>query len=332
MTRKLWMVAVAIAGQVAVRARPAEACGALPDPDRDAPLCSFVKLWTPAAAFPQQLEGSIRVSTLDRRGNTQLDHETFDPNVQLVVHRVVGGTYVAVPFTLVNQSGLVPNARQLQLADPVPGTYVVSSSQVTCEAEPSPAGAGVLVGRFEIEAAVPLPATLGELQWLGERSVVTTSSYGPGSSCEYTDVTTRVTHSTLELQLGAAALPWRDVIEAGVYVDGQPHIGFSKLIVSDDGVATVELTRTCSTSDPQWRMTDLGVGPGLHTIKLVGQIGDLTRIESSETTFSLACDIEDDGWVGVGCESGRGGQGPFALLLVALLSVSRASRGSRRGA
>ena len=137
-------------------------------------------------------------SNLDRYGNTLAPQDTFDPNVQIFVHRATASGYEPVAFELVDQPGLVPNARQILLADPVPGQYVVSSPQVTCVADPSPAGIGLHVGSFELEPAVSLPTSLGELHWLGEDSVAATYEAGPNATCQIIEIDLRVTHSRFE--------------------------------------------------------------------------------------------------------------------------------------
>jgi hypothetical protein len=90
-------------------------------------------------------------------------------------------------------------------------------------------------------------------------------------------------------------------------------------------VATVDLTRVCSSSDPALVHTEPGFD-GLHTVKLVGMIEGLAVIESNETQFSLSCD--ENGWLSSGCAAGGDGRSSVLPLLAGLLAV--ASRRSRK--
>ena len=314
-----------MSGALLLAPRPARACGPTAPPPSE-PACELVQLYIPADQFPRQLEGGIRIGTFDKQDGALLPQSTFDPNVQIFVHRVTAAGYEAVAFQLVQQAGLVPNALHLQLADPVAGQYIVSSPQMTCAADPSPTGTGLLVGSFELQPDAPLPTSLGQLRWAGEQTMEQTSSVGPDGACQYTDVTTQVTHSKLELRLAADALPWANVLEASIYVDGALYRGSSPL-GSEQGVATVDLTRICSSSDPSLVATEAGFD-GMHTVKLVGRIEGLAVLDSTETTFSLGCD--DGGWFSGGCAVGGDGRPSIVTLLAASLAI--AARRRRRKA
>lgn len=302
---------------MAFDARPARACSPPRDPHADDPPCAFLDLWTPAPAFPRNLERHIRLGSWDRYGTGVLSpKETFDDNIELFVHRVTPTGYEAVPFTLVNQSGLVSNARRLQLDDAAPGEYVVSSPDVTCAVASSPvAGTGKLVGEFVVEPALPLPTDLGTLTWLGQEIETETMNVDNGM-CSTDEVDARIVHSTLELQLSASMLPWRDVIDASLYVDGELAQGYSRLNVASDGVATIELDRICSSSDPASVKAEAGFGPGVHRIKVVAKIEDLAAAESDEVDFTLSCE-GSTGYFGGCAAGGDGAAWPFALLFVA---------------
>jgi hypothetical protein len=321
------IVAVSMSGALLLVPRPARACGPEAPPPSEPP-CAFVELYIPAPQFPRQLEGAIRIGTFDQADGGLFPQSTFDPNVQIFVHRLTATGYEPVAFQLVQQAGLVPNALHLQLADLVPGQYIVSSPQMTCAADPSPTGTGPLVGSFELEPDAPLPTSLGALQWAGEQSTEQTVKVGPDGACQFTDVTTRVMHSRLELQLGQDVLPWAKVVDTAVYVDGTLYHGYAPLS-SEQGVATVDLTRTCSSSDPTQVATEPGFD-GLHTVKLVGMIEGLAVIESNEAQFSLSCD--DNGWLSSGCVVDGDGRSSVLPLLAAVLAVASRRSSSRKKA
>lgn len=306
--------------------RPARACSPPYNPHYDDPPCTFVNLYVPADAFPRQLERAIRIGTFDSVADVLSPQPTFDPDVQVFVHRLVGGAYQPVAFTLVDEPGLVPNAKHIQLADPVPGQYIVSSPQMTCPAESSPAGMGLLVGRFELEAEAPLPGALGVLRSRGVESVDRTYDVGVDGECRPVVVDVTQAEATFELQLAPQALPWSRVLDAAIYVDGASYIGFSRLAVSEQGLATVELARVCSTSDATNVPLTAGPGPGTHSITVVARIDGLAEIESTPATFALAC---EDGWSVGGCAAGGGVRGGTVLLALVVL-VSSAGSGPRR--
>lgn len=321
----LTTVALALAA-MAFDARPAGACSPPRDPNADDPPCDFLDLWTPAPSFPRNLEGHIRLGAYDRYGSGALSgKETFDENLQVFVHRVTPTGYEAVPFSLVNQGGLVPYARRLQLDDATPAEYIVSSPDVTCAGARSPvAGTGTLVGQFEIEPAQPLPTELGRLSWLGQVSESQTLELD-NSNCGIDEVDARIVHSTLELQLSPRMLPWRDVFDAALYVDGTLERGYSRLYVANDGVATIELDRICSSSDPAALATEPGYGPGMHRLKVVAKVEDLASVESDEVEFTLSCD-RSQGFMGGCAAGGDGAAWPFALMFVAFGFIRARSR------
>ncbi|HSD87779.1 MAG TPA: hypothetical protein VLB44_09710 [Kofleriaceae bacterium] len=315
------ILVVSMSGGLLFASRPAQACGP-PAPPPSEPACEFVQLYIPADQFPRQLEGAIRIGTFDKQDGVLFPQSTFDPNVQIFVHRATAAGYEPVAFQLVMQNGLVPNALHLQLADPAPGQYIISSPQMTCAADPSPAGTGLLVGSFELAPDAALPTSLGELHWAGEQTVEEGFRVGPDGACRYTDVTAGVTHSKLELRLAADALPWANVLDASIYVDGELYRGSSPL-QSEQGVATIDLTRICSSSDPTLVATQPGFD-GMHTVKLVGRIEGLAVLDSTETTFSLGC--EDSGWFSGGCAVGGDERQAFVPLLAWLAIAARRRR------
>ncbi len=331
MERWTVVAGVALAGVLALTTRRADACSQ-PKPDNEDPPCTFVKLWTPSQSFPQNLHGSIHVGTFDRIRNAQSSHVMFDPAAEITVHRTAADRYELVPFSLVTQPGLVTNARQIVISDPVPGQYVVSSPYGTCSADPSPVGAGRLVGTFELEPSVALPTHLGSVTWLGERSEVRVQEVDDGN-CGTIEVTTRTSHSALELQLADGALPWADVIDTSLHVDGTLHHGFSRLVVGADGAtARFELTRICRSSHPDVIGTQDELGPGPHTFKIVGRIENLMEIQSQETSFTLSCDDDarlggDDGLAG-GCSATGSGRGTAWLGIA--LAIAGCMRRRRR--
>ena len=324
MVSKPAIAAALLAGAILVAPRWTAACS--PPRDPESPPCLFVELWTPAQSFPRDLHGALRVGTFDRVGQVLSPHATFDPDVEVAIHRAVADGYEPVAFTLVPQPGLVPNALHIELADPAPGEYVVSSPDVTCTADPSPTGTGFQVGAFELEPSVALPTALGSVRWLGVQ-MTTEVVDAADESCGTTEVTTRVARSTIELQLDDSALPWSDVIDTSIYVDGEVYRGFSRLPVSGAGVATFELTRTCASSRPDLVATHDRFGPGAHTIRIGGKIEDLAAIDSDETTFELGCGDTDDQEFG-GCAAG-GGAGP-ALMFIVIGVVVRTQTRKRR--
>ena len=313
----LTTVTLALAA-IAVDVQTARACSPPRNPTADDPPCSFVDLWTPAPSFPRNLEGHIRLIAYERSGNGVLSgEETFNENIQLFVHRVSPVGYEAVPFSLVNQPGLVAYARRLQLGDAAPGEYIVSSPDVTCAGASSPvAGTGTLVGQFVIDPEQPLPTELGRLTWLGQETQSQTLELDDGN-CGTVEVDARIVHSTLELQLSDSALPWRDVIDAALYVDGSLARGYSRLPVASDGIATIDLDRICSSSAPARLAPEPGYGPGVHRLKVVAKIEDLASVESEEVEFTLTCG-SSQGFAGGCAAGGEGAAWPFALVFVAL--------------
>lgn len=318
MLRMPLTIVTLVLAAMAFDARPARACSPPRDPSADDPPCSFVDLWTPAPAFPRNLEGYIRLIAYDRSGNGVLSgQETFNDNIQLFVHRVSPTGYEAVSFSLVNQVGLVAYARRLQLDDAAPGRYIVSSPDVSCAGPSSPvAGTGMLVGQFVVEPEQPLPTELGRLRWLGQESESETLKLDNGN-CGTVAVDARIVHSTLELQLSDSTLPWRDVIDAALYVDGSLAYGYSRLHVARDGVATIDLDRICSSSNPARLASEPGYGPGVHRIKVLARVEDLASVESEEVEFTLTCS-GSQGFLGGCAAGGEGTAWPFALMFVAL--------------
>jgi hypothetical protein len=328
-------VGLTLAGAIALHPRPSRACGPPYDPHYNDPPCSFVKLWTPAESFPRDLGGSIRVGTFERSYNSESSDPMFNPAADIAVHRASTGGYEAVAFTLAQQPGLVPNALQVVLADPQPGTYVVSTQYGTCDADPSPTGTGRLVGTFELEPSVALPAKLGNVTWLGTKSEQKVREVDDGN-CGTTEVTTREIRSTFELQLVGTAMPWSNVIDSSLHVDGALYWGYSRLNVNDAGVARFELSHVCSSSDIHAiRVDEDDLGPGPHSFKVVARIEDLAMIESNETSFELSCgdgDADGGGSPSIGgCSTGSGARG-HAWLLPLLAFAWRARSRARSAA
>ena len=285
--RRLALLGIVVLGFILAAPQVAAPCSP-PAPVFDPP-CLALRVSIPGTSFPAQLDDQLRISSFDEEFGSQTAQATFDPNITVLVHRETEQGVVAVDFSLIEDAALQSNTRRIDLAESIPGRYVISSPNETCTANPSPSGEGLLLSEFVLEPEVPLPTLLGDLRSLGQEIETRSFESGPDSACENKTINQVVARAQIELTLDTEALPWAAATSYSIHVDGELAAGFRRLN-SSDGVALVDFTLLCETSDSGHSNTNNALPPGEHTVKLVAQVGDLAEFESTETTISLDCD------------------------------------------
>lgn len=166
-----------------------------------------------------------------------------------------------------------------QLSDPVPGRYVIASTDQTCPAEPALFAAGGIVVDFELTPEVALPAALGVATFKGRTVPNEQVVVGIGADCSPAIQVDTMPRYHFELELDQQAVPWRDALRIAVEVDGEIVYGFGPGNFVAASTMELEYRDFCDGGE-------YSLSPGIRELTFVGLLEpDIVTVRSSPVNF-----------------------------------------------
>jgi uncharacterized protein (TIGR03382 family) len=327
------------------------ACGREPELEPPGPLCNTLSVYAPGSEFPVDLAATSLRVTVDRSDGEASSpiEDAFPLAKPIQVFRQTDTGYEPAPYELETGGNLVKGARTLHLTDPKPAHYVIAWEGETCNAQPSPAGGGMLEKELTLTPSVPLPATPGTAKASSSGTKGRDFQEGVGGDCRPIMVHVDEAKVAFTLTPSPELLPWADAITTALEIDGKIEIGFAKPQpeVVRAGQHAIEITRTCGASSPSY-VKSPGLAEGTHKARLMVAVDGQKPIGSPEVTFDLHCDasaVSENGYVPTvdggyakapehdGCNaSGKSASSTFLFLVLgAVVAIARRARAAVRG-
>lgn len=316
---------------------PGEACGPPPPPFQ--PMCTNVLTFSTVARVPlNHAYHPIVTALIEEHGESIAQAEGWTG--RLVLERETDAGWASAEFRLEARS--LENEYQLVITDPVPGLYVLSSPDDTCDTEIAPSGAGTLVTQFELLPEAEIPTALGAAPAVTSELVSSEVQTGIDGLCEPVLVSVVDQVTTVDLPLDEVMRPWTDLARFEMLIDGERVNRYSPPpAVGEDLVVSLTYAHRCATSDES---VSLGVlDEGVHQVQVRGVIGgsdeDLVYLSESvdmiisceEGVDSPMTDADTATVTSSGCSaapvrSDASGFGFLALPLLAVFALRRRRR------
>lgn len=265
--------------------------------------------------------------------NGEVTRYPGDWTVDLVLEREDETGWTEVDFNLLatEQEGRY----RLEILEPVPGHYVLSWSDETCGAPPSPSGAGPMVMELELLPEAPIPTELGAIVDVRSELVSRDVQQGVDGMCEPIIASVVDQSTQVDLALDEAMRPWTGVMRFSLVVDGREESPISRSEIGEDLIVSLSYQHRCSASDENLSLGRLE--EGVHQVQVRGEIrgGEELVYLSEITEMEIRCDdapdapstTDDPAAVASGCSAApHGGSSSgalFALPLLALLFVRK---------